>query len=474
MNYIKIVCTIGPNTINPPILRSLYETGMDMVRLNGSHSSIQWHSETIDTIRRIIPDVPILVDLPGRKIRLGVLKQDICVKLGDTIILTPDPNSKERDVLPITYSRLSEDVHQGDIITIDDSTVRFLITEISGQDVICKVHNEGVVQSRKGVHIPGKKTRVDFLSDRDRLLIELSCHKQVDFLGVSFVETGQEVESIRGMIGNNGCRIVSKIETQLGLEHLQDIASRSDALMIDRGDLSAETNIESIAILQKHIIGEAKRLALPVIIATEMLNTMIENPLPTKAEICDISNAVLDGASALMLSAETAVGKYPIEAVIMMRRVADRALQHQQESLSQNPIGSDSDVPRVIGEAIAMICRNLHITKIVAITKSGYAARMIAAKQPSQPILAVTNNPLAARQFNLNYGTKGIWIDVPFSRTSMDHVPLCLQTLWRQGEIVEEDLILVTAVSYPRSGNRMNIIELHKVADLRESLGWLI
>jgi pyruvate kinase len=265
---------------------------------------------------------------------------------------------------------------------------------------------------------------------------------------------------------------VAKVETAAALEHLPSILRAAGGIMIDRGDLSAETSFEQVGILQKQILAEARRAACPVIVATEMLQTMIDFPVPTKAELCDITNAVLDGAAALMLSGETAVGKYPVEAVTTMRRVADAAHAHLQSTLDRPAAEPGSSVPEAVGEAIAGICRRLGVTKIVAITKSGYAARMIAAHAPRQPIIAVSNDAEAARSFNLLRGTRGIHLDVEFPRTAMDHIPRCLELLWRRKEIQDDDLILVTAVGYPKSGNRMNVIQTHQVGDLRESLQW--
>jgi len=203
-----------------------------------------------------------------------------------------------------------------------------------------------------------------------------------------------------------------------------------------------------------------------------MLHSMIDSPVPTKAEISDITNAVLEGASALMLSGETAVGKHPIEAVSLMRRVADVASEHLEET-GQGECGITADsIPQAMADAVALMCRRLPITKIVVITISGFAGRMLAATMPRQPILAVSNDAQAARGFNLFLGTRGIHVDVPFSRTSLDHVPRILGELWRRGELVAEDLILVTTVGYPNSGNRMNLIETHRVSDLCENLGW--
>jgi pyruvate kinase len=209
-----------------------------------------------------------------------------------------------------------------------------------------------------------------------------------------------------------------------------------------------------------------------VIVATEMLHSMISNPTPSKAEVSDIANAVLDGAAAVMLSGETAIGDFPVDAVSVMRRVVDTVSRYDESSLNQAGSGKTSTVPEAVADGIALMCRRLDVTKIVAITKSGYAARMIAARKPHQPILAVTNDQEAVRKFNLLRGVKGVYVNTPFFRASMEHVAHCLEALWRRGELIDEDLVVVTAVAYPRSGNRMNLIEMYKIADLRENQGW--
>jgi pyruvate kinase len=209
-----------------------------------------------------------------------------------------------------------------------------------------------------------------------------------------------------------------------------------------------------------------------VIVATEVLHSMIENPFPTKAEVSDITNAVIDGCAALMLSGETAIGKHPVRAIETMRQVADAAEEHVQRLLAESPRMDMANVQEVMSSAIAEICRGLPITKIVTVTRSGYAARTIAARRPRQPILAVSDDPIAARSFQLYPGTEGIHVDIPFSRTSTDHIAACLHELWRRKKIGGDDMILVSAVAYPKSGNRMNILQTHQVADLAATLGW--
>ena len=473
MSRVKIVATIGPRTEEPDVLRQLRSAGMDIARLNGAHADLEWHERTIANLRGTVPDVPILLDLPGRKVRTERLDRELVFAAQDTVVFTTDRRTASSGRVRVNYPRLHVDVRVGDSLLVDDGTIRFTVTDIQDRDLACRAENAGSLRDPKGVQVPGRSLRTEFLSDRDRQLIGFAVERDVDFIGVSFVETRADVESVRELVGGRAPAIVSKIESQEALDNLEELIGTSDALMIDRGDLSVETAMESIALHQKRILAEARKAACPVIVATEILHSMIHSPTPTKAEIGDITSMVLDQAAALMLSGETAVGDYAVDAVSVMRRVADVASDYLQTSLAQGKDSVADSVPQAMGDAIGLICHTLSVTKIVAITISGYAAQMVAARMPSQPILAVTNDARAARRFNLMAGTTGVYVDVPFSRTSMEHIPSCLEVLWRRGELLDEDLILVTAVGYPKSGNRMNLIETHKVADLVDSLGWV-
>ena len=472
MKQVKIVATIGPKTNNQQSLIALRDAGMNIARLNGSHSDFEWHEETIKLIRDTVPEIPILLDMPGRKIRTGKLKKDVSFQAGQNIILTTEPGHDGEIKIPLNSETIHTSLVVGDVILVDDATLRFKVLEVKDRDIICQAANSGTIRTAKGVNLPGIAYQSELVSKRDKELIEFACQNQVDFIGLSFVESTRQIDAVRRLIRGREVQIVSKIETQGGLNALDDIAANSDVVMIDRGDLSAETNLEHIALFQKDIICKARQAACPVIVATEMLHTMVHNLLPTKAEVSDITNAVLDGASAIMLSGETAIGQYPVEAVSLMRRVADATSEYMQRDHTNETEMRSGSVPEAMGEAIEQICKHLGITKIVAITISGYAARRVAARLTGHQILAVSNNPSAARRFNILPGTKGLYVDIPFSRTNMDHVPRCLEILWRNGELQDEDLILVTAVGYPKSGNRMNLIETHKVADLRISLNW--
>jgi pyruvate kinase len=471
LSYIKIVATIGPITNNEHSLRKLRDAGMGIARLNGSHGDINWHTETINLIRKTIPNVPLLLDIPGRKVRLGLSIKEKYVKKGEQIILDTDASNSNELKIGVNHANLHKNMSVGDIITIDDSSMQLQVEKIAEHEIFCVAIRDGMLLKGKGLHVPGSQLNSDLLSSFDYPLIDLACKLKLDYVGLSFVDDAVDVNKMREIINGNFPKIISKIETSNAIEKLREVMISSDAIMIDRGDLSAETNWENIAIIQKFVLEEARRMAMPVIIATEMLQSMIEHPIPTKAEITDITNAVLDGASALMLSGETAVGKYPVHAVEVMRKVADAAFEHMQTMLDTRD-GINEDVPNAIGAAIEMICRRLDVKKIVAITISGYAARMIAIRKPRQLILAVSNNYDVARSLNLLPGTKGMHIDIPFSKTEMTHIPLCLERLWAAGELSDDELILVTAVGYPKSGNRMNLIETHKVSDLRDTLGW--
>ncbi|MBH61791.1 MAG: pyruvate kinase [Alphaproteobacteria bacterium] len=472
MSQIKIVATIGPISNNAAALRALSDAGMNVARLNGSHNSLDWHAETIRLIRDTLPETPILLDIPGRKIRTTDLDQEPCFAIGESIVLTTDTNHDGREKVPVNYAHLHQDIKPNAVVYADDGTIRFTVTGVDGQDITCRAETAGTLKSRKGINVPGLTFRTELITDRDRHLIQFARDNEVDFVGISFVESSQHVDAIRALTGGNWPRIVSKVENQAGLDNVDDVVGATDVVMIDRGDLSVETNLENLAIFQKEILGTGRRHGKPVIVATEMLHTMIENPFPTKAEVSDISNTVLDGASATMLSGETAVGAHAVEAVATMRRVSDAALTHLQ-SQNENVSSRESQtVAQSVGQAISHLCQSLPISKIIAVTISGFAAQVVASYLPRQPIIAVSNDRFAARSFNIIPGTTGLFADIPFSKTSTDHIPACLKLLWHRALIEDDDMILVTALAYPRTGNRMNLIETHVVGDLAQTLGW--
>jgi pyruvate kinase len=468
----KIVATIGPATASSDAIRRLVDVGMSVARLNGSHATLDWHAQAIALIRDAAPDVPILLDIPGRKIRTGQLVFEPSFASGDTLVLTTDARHDGREKVPVNYGDLHLDLSVGDAILADDGQLRFTVTTIIERDIVCRAETAGTLRSAKGINVPMVTLRTAIVTDRDRHMLGFAREHGVDLVGISFVESAHHIHAIRELIGGSRPGIVAKVENQGAMNNLDEIIGAADAIMIDRGDLSVETTLESVALSQKRILTAARLAACPVIVATEMLHSMIASSTPTKAEVSDITNAVLDGASALMLSGETAVGAFPFEAVTTMRRIVDHASAFVTERGASDGQDAPHAIPSAVSDAVGLLCARTPITKIVAITISGFAARMVASQFPRQQILAVSNDADNARAFNLLPGVTGVHVDVPFSRGSTDHVAICLEHLWRRDLIQGADLVLVVAVGYPRSGNRMNLLQVHRVDDLREALGW--
>lgn len=472
MPYTKIVATVGPATCDRQSLLALAEAGMSVARLNGSHSELEWHREAIGRIRSLLPDIPILLDIPGRKVRTITLAHEPRFAAGDRLVLTTDVSFDGHTKVPVNYASLHTDVRRGDVIIADDGTLRFDVEEVDGLDIICRAARCGVLRSRKGINVPFVKLSTSLVTDRDRQMIAFARELKVDFIGISFVESAAHVRAIRELAGRRTPQILAKIENQGGLDNLEEIVSSADAVMIDRGDLSVETNLETLVIYQKRIVDVARSLGKPVIVATEMLSSMTDNDFPTKAEVADITNAVLDGCSATMLSGETAIGQFPVVAVQTMRRIADAAFPHIRSRRPMTERTTGSSAQQAMEDAIALILRSLPVTKVVAITRGGYAARMLSARSVAQPILAISDDQEMTRSFNLYAGVEGVYVDVPFPRGSADHVKACLRRLYELEKVHGDDLILVTGVVYPRSGTRMNLIQIHQIADLVEEFGW--
>ena len=473
ISNIRIVATIGPISANEKALRSFYKSGMNVARLNGSHNTLSWHRSTIRLIRRILPKVPIILDIPGNKIRTCDLSYEPNFEVNEQIILTTSKGFDGKEKISITNDILHKKLSKGQIIFADDGSLKFRIKKVKDRDIYCIALTKGKLRSKKGINVPSIKLDANVIKKRDKEMIQFALNNNLDFIGISFVESANHINIIRKLATKKGPKIVAKVENQSGMENLEEIVKATDVIMIDRGDLSTETHLETIALNQKKIINICNLHAKPVTVATEILHTMISNSQPTKAEITDISNAILDGASAIMLSGETAIGKYSNQSIKTMFEVGkvinksiDKAINRVR---NENPKGS---IPLEIGKAISKICYALPITKIVTITRSGYAASLIAAQLLPQPILAVSNDRISARGFNIIRGTKGIYLSIKFRRKSLDHIIEILESLWKDKYIDNSDLILVTGLGYPFSGRRMNIIQTHYVKDLSETFKW--
>ena len=472
MRRTKIVCTIGPASLSLQVLESLAKSGMNIVRLNGSHADLEWHKKAIDLIHEILPNMPILLDIPGRKIRTTQLRNEPKFKTGQTLILTTDLSHDGNEKVPINYPDLHLDLTVGDKVMADDGALRFTVAQIIGSDIYVIAENDGQLRSSKGINIPFVKLNTPQVTERDKSMVDFACENNVDFIGISFVESAKHLSAFREIIGRRSLRLVAKVENQGGLDNVEEVVCAADAIMIDRGDLSVETSLYDIAIKQKRIINVARTKGKPVIVATEMLHTMINNSFPTKSEVVDISNAVLDGCSATMLSGETAIGEFPIEAVITMRKVIEATESHETAGLPNKSLEDSGDVPDAISRVIPLLCNTLPITKVVAITRSGYAANIIARANLKQPIIAVSDDYMAAKSFNLIAGTAGVYSKVPFSKITSDHIFEIVKKLYLDSILNSSDTIIVAGISYPTPGSRMNTIQIYNIALLAKEFSW--
>ncbi len=354
---------------------------------------------TIALIRETLPELPILLDIPGRKIRTIQLRVEPSFKTGDRLILTTDLSHDGSQKVPVNYAKFHEKLRAGVRIYADDGTLSFQVAEVEGPDVHVVAETDGTLKSRKGINVPEIDLGQELVTPRDRDMIAFARRVGVDFVGISFVESARHVEAIRALIDAPTPQIVAKVENQGGLDHLDEIAGATDTIMIDRGDLSVETSIDHVSIHQKTIIAAAQRYGKPVIVATELLHGMIESPLPTKAEIGDVTNSVIDGASAVMLSGETAVGRFPVEAVARLRSIVTLAEGHRHAVAP--PLGGVPTSRLDLRAATQALARSLPITRIVVLSRTGYAARLVSMAQVQQPIIALILLGFVLRQRRL-------------------------------------------------------------------------
>lgn len=472
-NKTKIVCTVGPKTNDIRSIEKLIDSGMTMARLNGSHNSLDWHIETIDMIRKVDPYLPILFDLPGRKIRTAKESPDLSFEKNDKVVFTTNQNNIQADKVLVNYDKLHLDLKEGDTILADDGTLKFTVTALKGKDISCLAEVSGILKAAKGINVPYIKMSSPLVSKKDIINITMCKEQGVDFVGVSFVDSGAQLKEVYKYLEGSFTEVIAKVENQFGLDNLDSIVENSFGILIDRGDLGAETQITNIPLMQKRIIKTANKYGKPVIVATEMLHTMIDNPFPTKSEVNDIANAVLDGASALMLSGETAVGEYPFEACKLMK---DVSLATEEYLCENNPLNFEEkhDTSAVVAECIKIACSSLEITKIVAITYSGFSARMIALHRPKQGIHVVTDSIEKCRQLNLLWGVKSTISNFKFIPTDAESSKNALHSLYKNGILDGDDTVILTAVRYPnpKVNTTMNFFEIHKIKDLLEIFSW--
>lgn len=471
MRHTKIVCTIGPASESDLVLEKLIQAGMKVARLNFSHGTHDEHRRRLDAVRRMAArageTVGVLMDLKGPKIRIGDLTQGpLELRAGDQVVLTTATEaSDDRGQIPVNYPPLAREVDPGKRILLADGLIGLTVLESKDTEVVCRVENDGVLTSRKGLNLPGVRTSLDVLTPKDVADLGFGIPLGVDFVGVSFVRRADDILSVRRILEGMDSRaqVIAKIETWEAVQNLDEVIKVSDGVMVARGDLGLEIAAEEVPLVQKRIIAQCNRLGKPVITATQMLESMIHNPRPTRAEASDVANAILDGTDAVMLSAETAVGEYPVEAVETMARIAHRVEEELPYSvqLARRKETLRRSVTESISYATCATANDLGAAAIITATQTGYTARMVARYRPSCPVVAATPNERVLRQLALVWGVQGILVE-PIQDTD-GMIAGSIEAALASGLIKGGDLVVITAGVPVGVQGTTNLLKVHTV-----------
>ncbi len=405
----KIVATLGPATSNYEMIKQLVDAGASMFRLNTSHGSEEGHAANIETIRKISKEsgkyIPILVDLQGPKIRVGNIKEPVEIKEGQEIILEATDDINNPAVIPVDYEGIADDVKPGDKVLLDDGNVGLQVLEVQNHQVHAKVLYGKVIKPRKGINLPGSTASLSAVTERDVEFIRFAVEYDADYIALSFVREARDIELAKKYIKDFGGNIpvIAKIEKPQAVEKLEEILKVADGIMVARGDLGIEMSPEEVPIVQKYIVDQTIRERKVCIVATQMLESMIENPIPTRAEASDVANAILDGTDAIMLSGETAMGKHPVDAVRMMRKIASN-VEDCNFCLSNLDLEMNDKYelsPQAISNAAVKMAEDLHAKAIMAFTHTGYTPKLLSKLRPTVPIIAISDMESTCRRLSL-------------------------------------------------------------------------
>lgn len=465
----KIVCTIGPASEDPSVFKRLVKAGMDVCRLNFSHGSHIDHKERFKLIKETSDDLAILVDLCGPKIRTGEVEEGTIIKTGGTFRITAEIGLEgNSEICSTNYPPIVTDANVGNHLAIDDGLLLLRVVEKNESELVCKVLNGGALKSRKGINAPDVPLSLYFPLSKDLEDIRFALKKlDIDFFAASFVRRKEDILQIREILDDvhSPVGIISKIEHRDALNNFDEILEVSDAIMVARGDLGIEIPTEQVPIVQKDLISKCNHIGKPVIVATQMLESMISNPRPTRAEASDVSNAILDGADAVMLSGETAVGKFPVEAVEYMDKIAKAAEDHG----FMRPIGYGLEKPsitEVFGRGVYSISteEHLNIKAILTNTRRGSTAKLVAKYRPKTPIIAGTPYPSTKRQLSLVWGVCPIQTQVTNSSNELKY--LLAKEANERGLLNPEDQVLIIGGSLLGFPAATNLIQTMKVEDI--------
>jgi len=472
MRRTRIVATLGPASASPEMIGRLIEAGVDVFRLNFSHGSQKEHGERIRDIRRLAKEtgrpIGILQDLQGPKMRIGELAQHkpVELKAGKRICLTTRPMAGTAECVSVTYEPLPRDVRPNDSILLDDGRLQLEVRRVEGDEVICEVVVGGELSEHKGINLPHTPLSAPCLTPKDLEDLRFGLQAGVDMIGLSFVRRASDIKKLREEIGDREGApiIIAKIERIEAIECLQEIIEAADGVMVARGDLGVETSVAEVPLLQKRILMATGRLGKPDITATQMLETMISNPRPSRAEATDVANAVFDGTDAVMLSGETAIGRYPVEAVKVMSEIAEQAERHLTEygSLSRRP-EEDGAMGVEQGSVLAAwrAAKEVKAAAIVVFTISGRTAFRVASRRPAVPIFALTPRDQTVRQLSLAWGVTPVKTE--FAESAGEFESMAEQALTERGLSKGNLVVMLSGSTSTRGGT--NIIKIHRLGD---------
>ncbi|HET6351484.1 MAG TPA: pyruvate kinase [Coriobacteriia bacterium] len=465
MRHTKVIATVGPATDAPEVLEKIISAGVDVVRLNAAHSEPPELERAVGLVRRAAEavgrDVAILVDLPGPKIRLGDIAPGTVLEAGDGFSLVDEECIGDSTRACVTHLALTTDVRTGNRVLLDDGRIELAVTSTAPGVVNTRVVTGGELLSHKGVNVPGVRLSVDAITDYDRTVLEWACASDVDWIGQSFVRSPHDVEALRDLMGENRIPIVAKIEKHEAVDEIDAVLVAADAVMVARGDLAVETAPERVPVLQLQIIAAARAVGKPVVVATEMLDSMRERPHPTRAEASDVANAIFNCADGVMLSGETAVGAYPVQAVETMVRIileaesvaspADQAPAHQ----------SIDDVQRAMSTAVCDLAADLGVAAIVPLTQSGATAFAVSRHRPDAPIIAATPNLCTSRKLALAWGVRSVVI--PFTDDAAELLDSVTAAVCAAGFAKPGERVALTAGLWARTPGGTDFVHVRSV-----------
>lgn len=483
-NYIdskrtKIVATLGPASWDEDMIRKIIRAGMNVARINFSHGDHERHGQTIDLVRKIAEEegvvVAIMCDIQGPKTRIGVIKKPFNIEKGDRIVLTLDEADGTDNTVTLPHPEFIQDVKPGMRVLLDDGNLEFVIKEKDSRSLVCEVIIGGTLSSRKGIMAPNAHFTHSAITEKDRNDIEFALSKKTEYIAMSFVRSSDDIRELRWLMRHLGgdAAVVAKIEKHEALENIEQIIAACEGIMVARGDLGLETPAEQVPYHQKRIINLCNQSGIPVITATQMLSSMVDSPRPTRAEASDVYNAIVDGTDAVMLSNESAAGKYPVESVETMATIAAIAEQNiwhnrqQQYSIRSFQIsGGNEAIADSISEATYHISEALNPRAIVTTTLTGYTARRVARERPRTPILCVTPNEITYRRMALVWGVVPLLI--PTFNTIDEMISIISRAAIGQSLVKKGDMVIIIAGVPFGVGGQTNLLKIHRIGESSE------